>query len=97
MFVPNWTEHGEPRGVNCTTRKPLSKAKSASKPPPQAPVEALGAFDVGDRNDDDLELQIDRRSGGDLCGVFIVHLCAAHCDLDGLVVSRIPTRWRWHS
>jgi len=30
IFVPNWTELPEPGGVNCTTRKPLSKEKSAS-------------------------------------------------------------------
>ena len=30
IFVPNWTEHPEPCGVNWTTRKPLSKGKSAS-------------------------------------------------------------------
>ena len=34
MFEPNCTEHSEPGGVNCTTRKPLSKAKSASSRQP---------------------------------------------------------------
>ena len=34
------------------------------QPPPQASVEALGAIDVGHRNDDHLELQVDRRGGG---------------------------------
>ena len=33
------------------------------EPPPQALVEALGAIDVGHRDGDDLELQIDRRGG----------------------------------
>src|SRR6185503_5482413 len=48
--------------------------------PPQLPVEGLGAIDVGYRDGDDLELQIDRRSGA----VFMAHLCAAHCDLRDL-------------
>src|SRR6266478_1213875 len=30
IFVPNWTEHPDPGGVNWTTRNPLSKEKSAS-------------------------------------------------------------------
>jgi hypothetical protein len=30
MLVPNWIGHAEPGGVNWTTRKPLSKGKSAS-------------------------------------------------------------------
>ena len=30
IFVPNCTEHPDPGGVNCTTRKPLSNGKSAS-------------------------------------------------------------------
>src|SRR5258705_5232174 len=37
MFVPNWTEHPEPGGVNWTTRKPLSKWKSASSRHPSLP------------------------------------------------------------
>jgi hypothetical protein len=35
MFVPNWTDVLEPGGVNWTTRKPLSKAKSASSLQPR--------------------------------------------------------------
>jgi hypothetical protein len=35
MFVPNWTQHAEPGGVNRTTRKPLSKGKSASSRHPR--------------------------------------------------------------
>ena len=34
------------------------------EPPAQAAVKALGAIDVRNRNDDDLELHIDRPSGG---------------------------------
>ena len=30
FVVPNWIEHCEPGGVNCTPRKPLSNAKLAS-------------------------------------------------------------------
>ena len=30
IFVPNWTEHPEPGGVNWTARNPLSNGKSAS-------------------------------------------------------------------
>ena len=30
ILVPNWIEQPEPGGVNWTTRKPLSKGKSAS-------------------------------------------------------------------
>jgi hypothetical protein len=37
MCVPNWTEHPEPGGVNWTTRKPLSKRKSASSRQPSFP------------------------------------------------------------
>ena len=36
IFVPNWTEQPEPGGVNWTTRKPLSKAKSASSLHPRS-------------------------------------------------------------
>ena len=66
MPLPKWIEHGEPGGVNCTTRKSVADGEIGVQPPPQALVEALGAIDVGHRNDDDLELQIDRRSGRDL-------------------------------
>ena len=30
ILLPNWTEEPEPGGVNWTTRKPLSKGKSAA-------------------------------------------------------------------
>jgi hypothetical protein len=56
-------------------------------PPPQPSLETLGAIDVGHRNDNDLELQIDRGGARDLGRVFIARLCAAHGDLRGLVVS----------
>jgi hypothetical protein len=62
--LPKWIEHGEPGGVNCTARQSVPDREIGVEPPPQALVEALGAIDVGHRNDDDLELQIDRRGGG---------------------------------
>ena len=37
MFVPNWTEHHEPGGVNWTTRKPLLKGNSAPSLHPSFP------------------------------------------------------------
>ena len=49
------------------------------QPPPQAPVEALGAIDVGHRNDDDLELQIDRRSSRRIW--WRVHCSSVWCSL----------------
>ena len=66
MPLPKWIEHGEPGGVNCTTRQSGAVGEIGVEPPPQALVEALGAIDVGHRNDDDLELQIDRRRRRDL-------------------------------
>ncbi len=57
--------------------------------PPQAPVEALGAIDVGHRQDDDLELHFDHPSARVPGCVFTAHLRAAHRGLHGLVVSGI--------
>src|SRR5512135_3374402 len=37
MFVPNWIEVAEPGDMNCTTRKPLSKGKSATSLHPRLP------------------------------------------------------------
>ena len=58
MFEPNWTDAGEPGGVNWTTRKPLSNAKSASSRHSELLVERLRLVDVGDGDDDGLELEI---------------------------------------
>ena len=58
MFVPNWTEHPEPGGVNWTTRKPLSNGEVGVEPPAEAAVELLRPVDVRDRDDDDLELHV---------------------------------------
>jgi hypothetical protein len=52
----------------------------AVQTPPQAPVESLGAFDIGHRKDDDFELQIDRGSAARAGGVFCCCL-RTHCDL----------------
>ena len=57
--LPKMMEHGEPGGVNCTTRQSSAAGEVGVQPPPQALVEALGAIDVGHRNDDDLELRFD--------------------------------------
>jgi hypothetical protein len=51
------------------------------QPPPQASVQALGAFDVGYRNDDDLADHIDRPSARGLGCMSIAQLWAAHGDL----------------
>ena len=51
------------------------------EPPTEVAVEALGAIDVRDRDDDDLELHVDRpRSRGLSCG-FAAHLSTAHVRL----------------
>ena len=55
--LPKMMEHGEPGGVSCTARQSSPVGEIGVQPPPQALVEALGAIDVGHRNDDDLELQ----------------------------------------
>ena len=48
------------------------------EPPTQAAVKALGAFDVRNRDDDDLELHVDPpRSRGLNCS-FAAHLSTAH-------------------
>ena len=75
------------RAGRCQLHRPpvVTDGEIGVQPPPQALVEALGAIDVGHRNDDDLELQIDRRGGRDLGCVFIARLCAAHGDLRGVI------------
>ena len=54
--------------------------------PAQTLVEANGAVDVGYRNGDGFELQIDGRAG-DAGGGLIARLRGAHCDLRELVVT----------
>jgi hypothetical protein len=58
--------------------KGIAVREIAVEPPPQAFVEALRPLDVGDGEDHDLQLQIDRCGGGSLGGRFIDGLCAAH-------------------
>src|SRR4029077_10102288 len=48
------------------------------EPPPQASVEALRTIDVGDRNDHDLELQVNSRGVRSLSCMVVGDLCAAH-------------------
>jgi hypothetical protein len=77
-FVPNWIEHPEPGGVNWTTRTPLSKGKIRIEPPSETPIKRLRALDIRNRDDDDLELEVDPpRSRGLDCS-FAAHLITAH-------------------
>ena len=56
--VPKMIEHAEPGGVSCTTRKSGAGGEVGVEPPPQRLVELLGPIDVGDGQDDDLELHV---------------------------------------
>ena len=62
--LPKWTEHAEPGGVNCNPRNASPLMNSASSRQPSLRVEALGAIDIRDGNDDDFELHVERRGGG---------------------------------
>ena len=64
--LPKWIEHGEPGGVNWTPRHASPTTKSASSRQPKLFVEALGAIDVRNRDDDDLELHVEPPRGCDL-------------------------------
>ena len=77
MPLPKWIEHGEPGGVSWTTRKSVTDGEIGVEPPPQALVEALGAIDVGHRDDDDLELQIDRRRVRDRVACSLLSVCCS--------------------
>ena len=57
-FLPKMTEHPEPGGVNWITRKSSPRGEVGVKPPPEAAVKALGAIDVRNRDDDDLEFHV---------------------------------------
>ena len=74
-------EHGDPGGVNCMACQFPAPCEVGVQPPSQAFVEVLGAIDVGHRNDDDLELEIDGCRGGSAGGLFTGHLCRTHGDL----------------
>jgi hypothetical protein len=62
------------------------------EPPPEAAVKALGAIDVRNRDDGDLQLHVDRRY---FCGLdysFTLHLSIAHVDTPlGLHALRVAT------
>jgi hypothetical protein len=73
------TEDEEPGGVICISPPVLPVGEVGVQPPAQALVEALGPIDVGNREDHDLDLLIDRRRKPG--GVFIDRLRAAHRDL----------------
>jgi hypothetical protein len=52
------------------------------EPPAEASVELLGAVDVRDRNDDHLELQVDRtRAGGPDCCLGGLFALTGRCDV----------------
>ena len=59
MFVPNWTEHPEPGRRELDDPEAVVEREVGVEPPPEALVERLRAVDVRDRDDDDLELQVD--------------------------------------
>ena len=77
--LPKMIEHGEPGGVSCTPRQSVTGGEIGVQPPPQAPVEALGAIDVGHRNDDDLEFRVDRPGARDLGCLFVAHCVLLMC------------------
>ena len=81
-------EHGEPGGVSCTTRQSSPAGEIGVQPPPQALVEALGAIDVGHRNDDDLELRVDHLDSRKLGRRFSAHPGGAHRALRGYLPVR---------
>ena len=60
-FLPKMTEHLEPGGVNWIDPEVVARGEIGVEPPPQAAVKALGAIDVRNRDDDDLELRVLRR------------------------------------
>ena len=77
--------------MNCTTRNVVTDDEVGVEPPAQAAVKALGAIDVRNRDDDDLELHVDRpRSRGLDCS-FAAHLSIAHV---GLLRFECLEMWR---
>ena len=76
-------EEGARRAGRCHLHHPpaVTVGEIGVQPPSHAQVEALGAIDVGHRNDDDLELHVDLPGARDPGCAFIAHLCAAHGDL----------------
>ena len=86
-FVPNWIEHAGARRRELDDPEAVVDGDVGVEPPAEARVELLRAIDVGDRDDDDLELHVDRSGGGIFSRDLIVSLGAVHLDLPGCGVQ----------
>ena len=75
------TEQPEPGGVNWTTRQFVTGGEVRVEPPAEIAVKALGAIDVRDRDDDDLELHVDRPRSRALDCSIAAHLSTGHVKL----------------
>ena len=78
-FLPKMTEHQEPGGVNGH-----HAGRRDVLPPPDLPVELLGAVNIRDGDDDDLELHVafrDARFAGCVVNTdrFSAHGCLLSC------------------
>ena len=98
-FVPNMIEHPEPGGVNCTTRKSSSAAKSASSRQPRAPRRTPWPGRRRSRTGRLLELEV-HGAGRRVVGLSL-HIGAAHPDLHSAGPSDLrhrrtirTTRWK---
>jgi hypothetical protein len=60
-------------------------------PPTEVAVKAFGAIDVRNRDDDDLELHVDRPGSRRLNGSFAVHVGTAHV---WLLAFEVPSEWQ---
>jgi len=87
--VPKWIEHGEPGGVKLYDPKLFTPGEVGVEPPTQVAVKALGAIDVRNRDDDGLELQVDRTGSRGLGCSFVTHLGTAHVTLLRLVPQKV--------
>ena len=77
-FLPKITDAPEPGGVNWITWKSSAIGEVGVETPAEAGVELLGARDIRDRDDDDLELHVRRTDLGGIdcyCHGFLL-LCA---------------------
>jgi hypothetical protein len=87
-FVPNWTEHPEPCGVNWTMPGGVTSSLH-----PETPVELLRAVDIRDREDDHLDLHVDVLGARDPARVVAPAVRRAHRGLPRLcqgTSSRFP-------
>ncbi len=83
-FVPKMTGGPPSRAAELDPPKVVfSGGKVGVEPPTQAAVEALGAIDVPNRNDHDLELHVDGSRHRRLDRSFAAYLSIAHVDLPG--------------